>query len=110
MKMGLEDAASTDVILRLLKDALLASRDSSDRLYGLARGLEIGILTLEEARWNAHDSIGHLQKRSLRLSQSRDDYHLGVALGINFTIDVVSALSDRVSAAMALVLCSTSYL
>lgn len=100
MKTSLEDAAPTDVVLRLLKDAMLATRDSSGRLCGFARGLEIGISTLGESRWTAHDAIDDLQKRSLRLSQSRDDYHLGIALGINLTIDVASALPDRVTTAV----------
>ena len=78
-----------ETILRLIKDAIARCRDSSSQLCGFARGLEIGIWTLQEPEATADDSLNRLRERSLRLS-SRDDYHLGVAIGINLTIDLVS--------------------
>lgn len=80
-----------DAILQLIKDAIRRCRESSVQLCGFARGLEIGISTLKSA--TAKDSIELLQERSLRLSASRDDYHLGVALGMNLATKVASSIA-----------------
>lgn len=85
-----------DAILKLIKDAIGRSRESSSKLCGFARGIEIGISTLEGA--TANDSIECLQERSLRLSASRDDYHLGLVLGINLASEVASAMFTRARA------------
>ncbi len=85
-----------DAILKLVKDAIGRCRESSIRFYGFARGLEIGISTLKGATSN--DSIECLQERSLRLSASRDDYHLGFVLGINLASEVASAMFAQVQA------------
>jgi hypothetical protein len=79
-----------DSVLILIKDAIGRCRDSSSRLCGFARGLEIGISTLQDPKATAYDSIERLQERMLRLSACRDDYHCGIAVGINLTTDVVS--------------------
>jgi hypothetical protein len=86
------DPSVPEDILKLIKDALLECRQSSSRLCGFARGLESGISTLQGKRSTTLDSMNHLQERSLRLSESRDDYRLGVAVGINLAIKVASAM------------------
>lgn len=89
MEIGLEShPPNPDATLKLIKDAISACRESSSRLCGFARGLEIGISALQ--RSTAYDSIERLKERSLRLSACRDDYHRGVAMGINLSTDVVS--------------------
>jgi hypothetical protein len=80
-----------DAILNLIKNAIGRCRDSSSKLCGFVRGLEIGISTLQGSQPAANDSISRLRERSFRLTVSRDDYHLGVALGINLAINVASA-------------------
>jgi hypothetical protein len=80
-----------DAILELIKDAIRRCRQSSSQFCGFARGLEIGISTLQGSESNAVDSINRLRERSLRLS-CNDDYQLGVVHGINLTINVVSAM------------------
>ncbi len=87
-----------EAILELIKDAIRRCRESSSQLCGFARGLEIGISTLQGSESNAVDSINRLRERSLRLSVSRDDYTLGVSLGLNLAINVASAMSTRVPA------------
>lgn len=101
MAMGLEDRApDPDAILILIKDALWSCRASSSRLYGFARGLEIGISTLHSTGSSASDSVQSLEDRSLRLSASRDDYDRGVALGINLASDLASILLAQVQVAV----------
>jgi hypothetical protein len=78
-----------DAILNLIKNAIERCRESSSKLCGFARGLEIGISTLQSTESTAYDSIERLQERSLRLSASRDEYQLGVTLGINLASDVL---------------------
>jgi hypothetical protein len=78
------------VILALIKDAISTCRNSSSRLCGLARGLEIGTSTLQRVESNPSDSIAALQERSERLSAARDEYSCGVALGINLATGVAS--------------------
>lgn len=96
MDASLDDQPSApEAILKLIKDALLGCRQSTNRLCGFARGLEIGISTLQGSQSTTGDSIDRLQQRSLRLSESRDDYRLGVALGINLAIDVASAMFSQ---------------
>jgi hypothetical protein len=81
-----------DAILELIKDALVGCRESSGRLCGFVRGLEIGILTLQDSQSTDNDSIDRLKERSFRLSEFHVDYHLGVALGINLATEVASAM------------------
>jgi hypothetical protein len=84
-----------DAILNLIKNAIGSCRESSSQLCGFARGLEIGISTLRGTRSTAWDSMDQLRQRSLRLSESRDDYSLGVTLGINLAIKVAWAMFMR---------------
>jgi hypothetical protein len=91
-------APAPETILKLVKDALVGCRQSSSRLCGFARGLEIGISTLQASQSTASDSTDRLQERSLRLSESRDDYRLGVALGINLATDVSLTIASGMSA------------
>jgi hypothetical protein len=86
-----------DVILNLIKNAIGRCRESSSQLCGFVRGLEIGISTLQGTESIGQESVEHLQGRSLRLSASRNDYHRGVALGIDLAISVASATFSRVS-------------
>jgi hypothetical protein len=86
-------------IMQLIKDALLECRQSPMRLHGVAHGREIGISTLQGKPLMTKASIEHLQKRSIRLRTSRDDDHLGVALGINLVTDVISTMFSVVSGA-----------
>jgi hypothetical protein len=100
MDTGLENQPrEPDAILNLIKNAIGRCRESSSQLCGFARGLEIGISTLQGSK-STYDSIKRLQERSLKLSVSRDDYHRGIALGINLAIDVASATFSRVPAVM----------
>jgi len=87
-----------DAILELIKDAIRRCRESSSQLCGFARGLEIGISTLQGSQLTTSDSISPLRERSFRLAASRDDYHLGVALGMNLTINIVSAMDTQAPA------------
>jgi hypothetical protein len=87
-----------DAILKLIKDAIWRCRESSSQLSGFARGLEIGISTLQGSQSYAYAAINCLRERSVRLSASPDDYHLGVVFGINLTLDVASAMFGRARA------------
>jgi hypothetical protein len=84
-----------DAILNLIKNAIGRCRESSSELCGFVRGLEIGISTLQASE-STCDSLKRLRERSLRLSNSSDDYPRGVALGINLAIDFASASLSRV--------------
>ena len=88
---------NAEAILKLIKEALSECRRSNSSLYGLVRGLEIGISTLGRTRSTACESITELQERWLRLSQTRDDYQLAVALGIQLAIDVASVIASKLS-------------
>jgi hypothetical protein len=90
METSLEiDPSVSGAILKPIKDAVRGLRPSTNRLCGFARGVEIGISTLQESQ-SATASIDALQRRSLTLSGSCDDYRLGVALGIDLSINVAS--------------------
>ena len=81
-----------EVILRLIKNALVGCKRSSNaRMMGFVRGLEIGISGLQGTDTRSCDLIAPLQERSDRLSRSRNDYHLGVAQGIDVAIDIASS-------------------
>ena len=98
MDTGCENRApAPEAILKLVKDALVGCRQSPSRLCGLARGLEIGISTLQASQSTASDSMDRLRERSLRLSEFRDDYRLGVALGIDLATDVSLAIESQMS-------------
>lgn len=86
-----------DAILELIKEALAGCRQSSSRLCGFVRGLEIGASTIGRTP-TACDPMESLRERSLRLSESDDDYLLGVCLGIDLATNVASALIARVQA------------
>jgi hypothetical protein len=90
-------APAPEAILKLVKDALGGCRESTSRLYGLARGLEIGISTLQASQWTASESIDRLRERSLGLSDFRDSYRLGVALGIDLATKVSLAITNEMS-------------
>jgi hypothetical protein len=84
--------SAPETILNLIKGTFRECRQSPTRLWGFVRGFEIGISTLQGERSAFRDSMSQLQERSLRLSKSRDDFQLGVALGINLVADIASTL------------------
>lgn len=92
MNTTLDDPPSAGNVLSLVTRALKDARDLP-RFYGLVRGLEIGITTLSEQHCSREQSIESLQSRLVRLAESSDQYHVGVALGIDLTIDLARLLS-----------------
>lgn len=78
-------------ILELIKDALAECRQSSSRLCGLVRGLEVGLSTMG-GPLTARDPMDSLRERLLRLSESDDDYSLGVSLGIELAMRITSKM------------------
>jgi hypothetical protein len=97
MDTSLDDPPlAAELILEVIKNALVGCKHSSNRgLLGFARGIEIGISELQGTSTARCDSISPLRERWFRLSQSRNTYHLGVALGIDVAIDIASVNALR---------------
>lgn len=94
MSTTLDDPPSAGTVLSLVTRTLKDARDLP-RFYGLVRGLEIGISTLSEETGSMEQAIETLQSRFIRLAESSDQYHAGVARGIDLTIDLARLLSPR---------------
>lgn len=94
MNTPCDDPPSVWTVLNLVTRALKDARDLPG-FYGLVRGLEIGISTLSEQDINREQPIEGLESRLVGLSESSDQYHVGVALGLGLTIDLVRSLSLR---------------
>lgn len=94
MNTTLDDPPSAGTLISLVTRALKDARDLP-RFYGLVRGMEIGLSTLSEETGSREQTIETLQSRFLRLAESSDQYHAGVALGIDLTIDLARLLSLR---------------
>lgn len=97
MDTGFDDPPAPDVVLETIKVALTECRQSSSRLYGFVRGIEIGASTMGNTPTDC-DPTDSLQERSFRLSKSSDDYKLGISLGIKLAVDVASALLRQAQA------------
>lgn len=80
-----------EAILELIKDALTGCRQSSSRLCGFVRGLEIGASAVARTPTDC-DAMESLRERMFRLSEYDDDYNLGVSLGIHLAIRVASKM------------------
>ncbi|MCA1706185.1 MAG: hypothetical protein LC808_24135 [Actinobacteria bacterium] len=100
-----EEPSSPEGLLSLVKDALAGGRDPA-HLFGLVRGLEIGISTLSDHRCRRAALIKEMKKRSVVLSKVGDNYHDGAAHGIDLSVSFATRLtketqdSSRVSAAV----------
>jgi hypothetical protein len=97
MDTSLDDPPlAAELILEVIKNALVGCKHSSNRgLLGFVRGIEIGISELQGTRATGCDALAPLRKRWFRLSQSRNTYQLGVALGIDVAIDIASVNALR---------------
>lgn len=85
MNTTAEEPSSPEALLGLVKNALVGARDSS-HLFGLVRGLEIGISTMSDHRCRRAALMKEMKERSAVLSKVADEYHHGAAQGIDLSV------------------------